>query len=173
MALNGLRACSFCTYSGLGIQTEVRIRVPFGKTGIEIVFRFWFINQTRAGLPWFMLVYRRREPDNSSKYKYKQVGRDLFFFFFFFFMLAHRRFRFFPCLREQPGKQSFARSPSSKYRLTCVGKHNKLFLVLFRIFLTAFPSTPKRTAVNTAAALHFLPVTMNTRSKTDEKERRR
>ena len=24
------RACSFCTYSGLGIQTEVRIRVPFG-----------------------------------------------------------------------------------------------------------------------------------------------
>ena len=29
-----------------------------------------------------------------------------------------------------------------------------------------------RTAVNTAAALHFLMVTMNTRSKTDEKERR-
>ena len=31
-----------------------------------------------------MLVYRRREPDNSSKialqYNYKQVGRDLFFF---------------------------------------------------------------------------------------------
>ena len=25
-----LRACSFCTYSGLGIQTEVGIRVPFG-----------------------------------------------------------------------------------------------------------------------------------------------
>ena len=24
-----LRACSYGTYSGLGIQTEVRIRVPF------------------------------------------------------------------------------------------------------------------------------------------------
>ena len=24
------RACSFCTYSGLGKQTKVRIRVPFG-----------------------------------------------------------------------------------------------------------------------------------------------
>ena len=54
-------------------------------------------------------------------------------------MLEHRRFRFFPCLREQPGKQSSARSPSSKYRLSYVGKHNNLFLVLFRIFLTAFP----------------------------------
>ena len=54
-------------------------------------------------------------------------------------MLEHRRFHFFPCLREQPGKQSSARSPSSKYRLTYVGKNNKLFLVLFRIFLTAFP----------------------------------
>ena len=54
-------------------------------------------------------------------------------------MLEHRRFRFFPCLREQPGKQSSARSPSSKYRLSCVGKHNKLFLVLFRILLAAFP----------------------------------
>ena len=54
-------------------------------------------------------------------------------------MLEHRRFRFFPCLREQlqPGKQSSARSPSSP-RLY-VGKRNKLFLVLFRIFLTAFP----------------------------------
>ena len=84
-----------------------------------------------------MLVYRRREPDNSSKialqYNYKQVGRDLFF------MLEHQRFRFFPCLREQPRKQSSALSPSSKYRLSYVGKHNKLFLVLFRIFLTAFP----------------------------------
>ena len=28
--LRQVRACSFCTYSGLGIQTEVRIRVPFG-----------------------------------------------------------------------------------------------------------------------------------------------
>ena len=77
-----LRACSFCTYSGLGIQTELRIRVPFGKTEIGIVFRFWFINQARAGLPWFMSVYHRREPDNSSKiaqrYNYKQVGRNLF-----------------------------------------------------------------------------------------------
>ena len=54
-------------------------------------------------------------------------------------MLEHRRFRFFPCLREQPGKQSSARSPSSKYRLSYVGKHNKLLLVLFRIFLAAFP----------------------------------
>ena len=79
------RACSFCTCSGLGIQTEVRIPpFRFGQTGIGIVliiFRFWFINQARAGLPWFMLVYRRWEPDNSSKiagrYNYKQVGRDL------------------------------------------------------------------------------------------------
>ena len=73
-----------------------------------------------------MSVYRRREPDNSSKiarrYNYKQVGRNLFF------MLEHRRFRFFPCLREQPGKQSSAHSPSSKYHRS----H------LFRIFLTAF-----------------------------------
>ena len=57
----------------------------------------------------------------------------------YFFMLEHRRFRFFPCLREQPGKQSSACSPSSQYRLSYVGKPNKLFLVLFRIFLTAFP----------------------------------
>ena len=73
-----------------------------------------------------MSVYRRREPDNSSKiarrYNFKQVGRDLFF------MLEHRRFPFFPCLREQPGKQSSAHSPSSKYHRS----H------LFRIVLTAF-----------------------------------
>ena len=85
-----------------------------------------------------MLVYRRREPDNSLKiarpYNYKQVGRDLFFL-----MLEHRRFLFFSCLREQPGKQSSARSPSLKYCLSYVGKHNKLYLVLFCIFLTAFP----------------------------------
>ena len=36
-------------------------------------------------------------------------------------------------------------------------------------FSPLFPS--ERTAVNTAAAVHFLLVTMNTRSKTDEKER--
>ena len=48
-------------------------------------------------------------------------------------------FVFFPFLREKPGKQSSARSPSSKYRLSFVRKHNKLFLVLFHIFLTAFP----------------------------------
>ena len=101
-----------------------------------------YIIQAKAGLPWFMLVYRRREPDNSSKiarrYNYKQVGRALFFSFFFFFMLKHRRFRFFPCLREQPGRQSSVRLPSSKY-LRSYGKHNKLFLVLFRIIPTAFP----------------------------------
>ena len=107
-----------------------------------------------------MSVYRRREPDNSSKiprrYNYKQVGRDLFFF-----MLEHRHFRFFPCLLEQPGKQSSAHSPSSKYTTaaTCSASFSPLFSLT-------------RTAVNTAAALHFLPVTMNTRSKTDEKERR-
>ena len=107
-----------------------------------------------------MSVYRRREPDNSSKiarrYNYKQVGRDLFFF-----MLEHRRFRFFPCLLEQPGKQSSAHSPSSKYTTaaTCSASFSPLFSLT-------------RTAVNTAGALHFLPVTMNTRSKTDEKERR-
>ena len=115
-----------------------------------------------------MLVYRRREPDNSLKYKYKQVGRDLFFFFF---MLEHRRFRFFPCLREQPGKQcSAARlrrsitpgtsESTTNYSSSCSASFSPLF-----------PS--KRTAVNTAAALHFLLVTMNTLSKTDEKERRR
>ena len=53
-------------------------------------------------------------------------------------MLEHRRFRSFPCLREQPGKQSSVRLPSLKYRRS-YGKHNKLFLILFRIFLTAFP----------------------------------
>ena len=53
-------------------------------------------------------------------------------------MLEHRRFRFFPCRCDKHGKQSSARSPSSKY-LRSYGKHNKLFLVLFRIFLTAFP----------------------------------
>ena len=135
----------------------------------RIVFRFWFTNQARAGLPWFMLVYRRRESDNSSKiarrYNYKEVGRNLFF------MLDHRRLRFFPCLREQPGKQSSARLSSSKYRLSYVGKHNKLLLVLFRIFLTAFPF--ENDGCNTTAGLHFLLVTMNTRSKTDKKERRR
>ena len=100
-----------------------------------------------------MLVYRRREPDNSSKIarRYNQkpwVGT-------FLFLLEHRRFRFLPCLREQLGKQSSARSPSSKYRRS-YGKHNNIFLTLFRI-----------------SALHFLLVTMNTRSKTDKKERRR
>ena len=54
-------------------------------------------------------------------------------------MLEHRRFRFFPCLREQPGNDTSSRSPSSKYRLSYVRKHNKLFVVLFRIFFTAFP----------------------------------
>ena len=83
-----------------------------------------------------MLVYRRREPDNSSKYKYKQVGRDLFFFLY----AGASTFSFLSLSSlEQPGKQSSARSPSSKYRLSYVGKHNKLFLVLIRIFLTAFP----------------------------------
>ena len=53
-------------------------------------------------------------------------------------MLEHRCFRFFPCLREQPGKQYSGRSPLSKYRLSYVGKHNKLFIVLFCIFHTAF-----------------------------------
>ena len=105
-----------------------------------------------------MSVYRRREPDNSSKIarRYnsnKWVG-------IFFFMLEHRRFRFFPCLRKQPGNNLLrTRLRRSTTAATCSASFSPLFSLT-------------RTAVNTTAALHFLLVTMNTRSKTDEKERR-
>ena len=146
--VESLRDCSFCTYSGFRNTNRSENTRSFWVNRNIIVL---VINQARAGLPFFfffffffffLLVYlglcwftvggnpKTRRNTNTHKW----VG-----IFFFFFMLEHRRFRFFPCLREQPGKQSSARSPSSKYRLSYVGKHNKLFLVLFRIFLTAFP----------------------------------
>ena len=60
-----LRACSFLYLFRFRNTNRSENTRSFCVTGI--VFRFWFINQTRAGLPWFMSVYRRREPDNSSK----------------------------------------------------------------------------------------------------------
>ena len=76
-----------------------------------------------------MLVYRRREPHNSSKYKYKQVGRDLFFY------AGGSTFSFLSLSSWAAWKTIFC----ALTFLTYVGKRNKLFLVLFRIFLTAFP----------------------------------
>ena len=103
-----------------------------------MVFRFWFINQARAGLPWFMSVYRRREPDNSSKIAVGDTTTNKWVWIFFYGGTSTFSFLSLSLCCEQPGKQSSARSTSSKYRRS-YGKHNKLFLVLFRIFLTAFP----------------------------------
>ena len=111
-----------------------------------------------------MLVYRRREPDNSSKYKYKQVGRDLYFLcwsidvFVSFLVFVSRLENNLLRARLRRSSASATSESTTNYSSSCSASFSPLF-----------PS--KRTAVNTAAAVHFLLVTMNTRSKTDEKER--
>ena len=106
-----------------------------------------------------MSVYRRREPDNSSKiaqrYNYKQVGRDLFFLCWNIDVFVS--FLVFVSSLENNLLRTHLR------RSTTAATSSASFSPLFSL---------TRTAVNTAAALHFLLVTMNTRSKTDKKERR-
>ena len=139
---------------------------------------FW-INRNRNSIPvlvykpgqsWFTLVYvglpYRREPDKSSKYKYKQVGWDLFFlcwsidvFVSFLVFVSSLENNLLRARLRRSTASATSESPTN-YSSSCSASFSPLF-----------PS--KRTAVKTAAALHFLLVTMNTRSKTDGKERRR
>ena len=136
--------------------------------------RCFCVNRNRNSIP--VLVYKpgqswftvggnptTRRNTNTNKW----VG-----IFFFFFMLEHRRFRFFPCLRRSSLENNLLRARLRRSTASATSESTINYSSSCSAsFSPLFPS--KRTAVNTAAALHFLLVTMNTRSKTDEKERRR
>ena len=101
-----------------------------------------------------MSVYRRREPDNSSKiarrYNYKQVGRDFFFLCWNIDVFVS----FLVFVSSLENNLLRTRLRRSTIAATCSASFSPLFSLT-------------RTAVSTAAALHFLLLTMNTRSKTD------
>ena len=123
-----------------------------------------------VGLCWFTVARTRQLVDDRSAIQLQPSGLGAFFFFFFFFTLEHRRFRSFPCLRDIL-KTIFWALAFIEVPLQLWKAQQTLPLLLiqvFRIFLATFPS--KRTLVKTAAALHFLMVSMKTSSRTDENE---
>ena len=105
-----------------------------------------------------MSVYRRREPDNSSKiarrYNYKQVGRDLFFY---------------------AGTSTF-----SFLSLSSWAAWKTIFCALAFVEVPPQPLVPHLShrfslwqgRLSTQQPLSISCWPMNTRSKTDEKERR-
>ena len=152
-------------------RTEVRIRVPFAKTGIEIVIRFWFINQARAGLPWFMSVYRMREASGNPTTRWKALQLHCVLKSPFFFFAETSTFSFLSLSLWAVWKTIFCALAFVEVPPQLRQAQQTLPRLVPN--LSHRFSLWRRMAVNTAAALNFLLVTMNTRSKTDEEERSR
>ena len=146
--------------------------------------RSFCVNRNRNSIPvlvykpgqgwsvrWFMLVYRSGNPTTRRKSLGDTTTNKWVGSFFFFFTLKHRRFRSFPYLRDQSENNflgaRFHRSATAATESTTNSSSSSSVPHLSH----HFPF--EKDACQTAAAFHFLMVSMKTSSRTDEKEQRR